>query len=643
MEKRGVIVAIVLILSSIAMAAENYNKYTSLEINVNTHTTIELNKKSGSATVESLEADLELFPRTTPEQQVIKQEVKAEPEADIEQGERDITIKWGQIKVGTVNYTVSTDVKTYNRVRQIQTKIDFPIQDLDPEMEIYTEPTEYIDVNEDIRKKAAEIAEGETDLYITTYKMGEWVRKNVKYDLNTLTINAVQRSSWVLANKEGVCDEITNLFISMERSLGIPARFVSGVVYSNIAGTFENHGWAEIYMPEYGWVPFDVTFGQYGWIDATHVKMDESRDSGEAAVTYTWRAKNIDLIAKNLEIETMVNKKEGTAAKLAKFEIRPIEQDVGFGSYMVLEITAENMQDYYLPISFTITKAPEIVGEKHGIHAVLEPEEKKKFYWTLKIPGNLDENYIYTTDIEVEGDFAGVGKTTMRYGHGFKEYTEEWAKQTYNILTGRESKILFTNIYLKCKTDKVKYLSTENAKIKCVVKNVGNKNLDMVKVCTEDKCKETALSIAEEREIPFEIELKKSKNLTITAETEKYVREETIILDVREIPEIRILSYEPDIIDYQEKSTLVLNLFTKTKATDVELTIQNIGDVEIKELEGIYPVRVPITGKQLRKGWADIKIIYKSEQGEIFAKTQRLEITVKKIPWYARLLNWLGL
>ena len=42
---------------------------------------------------------------------------------------------------------------------------------------------------------------------------------------------------------------------------GIPARWQSGWVYSD--STYDNmHDWAQLYLPPYGWVPMDVTFGR---------------------------------------------------------------------------------------------------------------------------------------------------------------------------------------------------------------------------------------------------------------------------------------------------------------------------------------------------------------------------------------------
>lgn len=75
---------------------------------------------------------------------------------------------------------------------------------------------------------------GESDYYKVVYELSDWTKTNIDYDLNTITAKAVKKSSWVLENRQGVCDELTNLFISMLRSVGIPARFVTGMVYTNI-------------------------------------------------------------------------------------------------------------------------------------------------------------------------------------------------------------------------------------------------------------------------------------------------------------------------------------------------------------------------------------------------------------------------
>lgn len=110
-----------------------------------------------------------------------------------------------------------------------------------------------------------------------------------------------------------------------------------------------------------------------------------------------------------------------------------------------------------------------------------------------------------------------------------------------------------------------------------------------------------------------------------------------------ETPEVKVISYEPDVIGYNEPGTLTIKLFTVIKARNVQLEIKNVGNIHLEELEGLYSVSIPVQGKQFRKGNIDTTINYRSDQGKLYTRQEKLGITVTGIPWYARMLNWLGL
>ena len=59
--------------------------------------------------------------------------------------------------------------------------------------------------------------------------------------------------------KHGVCQDFAHLFIACARSLGLPARYVSGYfVHQNGQTEHEaGHAWAELLVPDLGWVGFD--------------------------------------------------------------------------------------------------------------------------------------------------------------------------------------------------------------------------------------------------------------------------------------------------------------------------------------------------------------------------------------------------
>lgn len=66
----------------------------------------------------------------------------------------------------------------------------------------------------------------------------------------------------ILRHGRGVCQDFTHVMIAMARLLGIPARYVSGLVQPDadrFRGYTQTHAWCELLFPMAGWVGFDPT------------------------------------------------------------------------------------------------------------------------------------------------------------------------------------------------------------------------------------------------------------------------------------------------------------------------------------------------------------------------------------------------
>jgi transglutaminase-like putative cysteine protease len=66
----------------------------------------------------------------------------------------------------------------------------------------------------------------------------------------------------LLDHGKGVCQDFTHLMTGMARALGIPARYVSGLVHTDrkdFRGAAQTHAWVELMFPSRGWVGFDPT------------------------------------------------------------------------------------------------------------------------------------------------------------------------------------------------------------------------------------------------------------------------------------------------------------------------------------------------------------------------------------------------
>ncbi len=68
----------------------------------------------------------------------------------------------------------------------------------------------------------------------------------------------------------GDCGQVALLYISLMRSLEVPARWESG--WMLVPGEVGIHDWTEVYFEGVGWVPVDVSFGRYANSDDAAVR-----------------------------------------------------------------------------------------------------------------------------------------------------------------------------------------------------------------------------------------------------------------------------------------------------------------------------------------------------------------------------------
>jgi transglutaminase-like putative cysteine protease len=110
---------------------------------------------------------------------------------------------------------------------------------------------------------ARRIAAGETDPRIVAERLNRWVHDSLKKRITIGVPNALQ----VLRTRSGDCNEHTQLYIALARSLGLPARSAAGLAL--VRGKFYYHAWPEVYLGN--WVAVDPTFGQFP-ADAAHLR-----------------------------------------------------------------------------------------------------------------------------------------------------------------------------------------------------------------------------------------------------------------------------------------------------------------------------------------------------------------------------------
>ncbi|MCK5464871.1 MAG: hypothetical protein KAI95_17720, partial [Bacteroidales bacterium] len=179
---------------------------------------------------------------------------------------------------------------------------------------LYTRSTHTVSITPKIRE-LAQIAFGEeTNPYLQAKRIMEYAGKKVNYKIldyvrgrgiQCLLDYPVKDERTGEELYEGCCNQISALFVAMCRSVGIPARAVSGITGwqpwskeedlkpmhdfetelspSGLAGAQDygvltRHVWAEFYLPNYGWIPTDPTSQRFGKMPNSRVILSKGRD-----------------------------------------------------------------------------------------------------------------------------------------------------------------------------------------------------------------------------------------------------------------------------------------------------------------------------------------------------------------------------
>ncbi|BDC52759.1 transglutaminase [Bryobacterales bacterium F-183] len=81
-----------------------------------------------------------------------------------------------------------------------------------------------------------------------------------------------------LRERKGVCQDFAHVFLATVRSLGLPARYVSGYIPSgkDTQGAEASHAWVEVYCASAGWVGLDPTNNR--WALDQHIVLAWGRD-----------------------------------------------------------------------------------------------------------------------------------------------------------------------------------------------------------------------------------------------------------------------------------------------------------------------------------------------------------------------------
>jgi transglutaminase-like putative cysteine protease len=148
----------------------------------------------------------------------------------------------------------------------------------------------YVPLEVEIWREAQDaLAAGRSDVWNDVRRLGEHIYRRFAYRPNTTGITT--RASDVLKLRMGVCQDFAHVHLGMCRSLGIPARYVSGYFLNTTRRPREieaSHAWIEAWIPGHGWAAFDPTHDRPA--DDRYVKVAVGRDYADISpVNGTYR------------------------------------------------------------------------------------------------------------------------------------------------------------------------------------------------------------------------------------------------------------------------------------------------------------------------------------------------------------------
>ncbi len=321
-------------------------------------------------------------------------------------GNTYLETKW--LETGTFPYQMDFTLESRAQTNTLSKPPPFPLpKGMADQAKEYLQSSYYSPITPELEAKALELTQGSKDSFEAIARIAFWLHNNIEYDAQYGPV--IEKADWVLKNRKGVCDEYAHTLISMARAVGIPARYVSGIAYgkSTLAEiSWQNHAWAEVYLGQ--WVPFDPTWGEMGYIDATHLKLAVGVDSSDLETKFEWVPDTAKMQLSEIKYSVQELEYRNFSAKPILFSSTIDSEAAGAGSSLLIESTLKNNLKGCLGDEAKLSLYSDASGNPDKSFStaygdsprllVLCPGDEKKTGWIIKTPARLDEGYNYYYD-----------------------------------------------------------------------------------------------------------------------------------------------------------------------------------------------------------------------------------------------------
>jgi transglutaminase-like putative cysteine protease len=221
---------------------------------------------------------LRLTPQSFPGQHVLEWRIDVDSDARLREG-RDgfgniIHMLYVDHPVDRLTISVCGQVLTENRSGLVEGLAG----ELPPL--VFSRETKLTQPSPGLQALAREIDAGGSTLEKLHRLMGH-IHKSMRFDTDGTDTGTTAAQSFAAGH--GVCQDLAHIFISVARSIGTPARYVSGHIFRRDGAHLQEaaHAWAEAWIDDLGWIAFDPTNGVCA--DDAYVRIATGLDYLDAA------------------------------------------------------------------------------------------------------------------------------------------------------------------------------------------------------------------------------------------------------------------------------------------------------------------------------------------------------------------------
>ncbi|MEM5812422.1 MAG: transglutaminase-like domain-containing protein [Candidatus Aenigmatarchaeota archaeon] len=459
--------------------------------------------------------------------------------------------------------------------------------------------TELTRASPEIARTAYETASGLDDIK-RIFRLTEWVHENVRYDNSAKEFS--QSAIWTYSNRMGVCDEFSNLLLSMLNVLGYKSHYVVGYAYSENWG---QHGWVEV---EHNGktISLDPTWLESP-VDSTHIKLAELPDSNFSEYVEVKGGQiTIDWNKEEAEVKVISHKK----SPRIDIDATLVPENSTSRSYSLLITDFKSVPECLLT-SVNLKSCVKPTGE--SFLSIYKNRQNMAFcgresaYWFIGSP-EIESGVIYTCPVIIYG--GGTEKTIKLSIEGNDKRKVKTSVKSQNVLlsgqvfevrsvtenTGHRSESVSIYVFFagQMQNKDVTLRSGERAEITWTMKAPlppGNYRLDVfsssgelfsqnLTVISQRSAKIENISFPEKAFLGEGIEI----NISVKASESFSGTLETFIDDYRDVKQISLRQGETKnfVVFYDANSTGTKNIRTALFSENLQYQDGWLGTIEVK-------------------------------------------------------------